>query len=181
MWDELGTFATILLPPMHGVRLTRVTVEKTAIRLQLTATAPTAACPLCGLPSSAIHSRYQRHLTDLPWGTRPIHFQLTVRKFLCRNATCLRRIFSERLPDLIATYARKTQRLIMALRAIGLALGGQAGARLAACLRLPTSPATLLRLVRTASVPILQLCRPSALMSGPGGAAIGMAPSSSIS
>src|SRR5919201_6335963 len=153
MCHELRTLATILFPPMHGVRLTHVTVEKTSIRLQLTAIAPTAACPLCGLPSSAIHSRYQRRLTDLPWGTRAVHFQLTVRKFLCRNATCLRRIFTERLPDLIATYARKTHRLITALRAIGLALGGQAGARLAARLRLPTSPSTLLRLVRTAPVP----------------------------
>jgi len=38
------------------------------------------------------------------------------------------------------------------LRAIGVALGGNAGARLAARLRLPTSPATLLRLVQTAPV-----------------------------
>jgi transposase len=138
---------------MHGVRLTHVTVEKTAIRLQLTAIAPTAACPLCGLPSSAIHSRYQRRLTDVPWGARTVHVQLTARKFLCRKATCRRRIFTERLPDLIATYARKTHRLITALRAIGLALGGQAGARLAARLRLPTSPSTLLRLAQTAPVP----------------------------
>jgi transposase len=155
MCHELRTFATILFPPMHGVRLTHVTVEKTSIRLQLTAIAPTAACPLCGLPSSAVHSRYQRRLTVLPWETRTLHLQLTVRKFLCRNATCLRRIFTERLPDLIAAYARKTHRLITALRAIGLALGGQAGARLAARLRLRTSPSTLLRLVRTAPVPHL--------------------------
>ena len=67
--------------------------------------------------------------------------------------TCTRRIFTERLPDLVAPSARKTQRLITVLRAIGLALGGQAGARLAARLRLPTSPATLLRLVRAAPMP----------------------------
>jgi hypothetical protein len=51
---------------MRMVRLTHVTVEKASIQLQLTATAPTAACPLCGVPSSSIHSRYQRCLTDLP-------------------------------------------------------------------------------------------------------------------
>jgi hypothetical protein len=66
--------------------------------------------------------------------------------------TCARRIFTERLPDFATPYARKTHRLTTVLRAIGIALGGQAGARLAACLRLPTSPATLLRLVRAASV-----------------------------
>ena len=43
--------------------------------------------------------------------------------------------------------------MVTALRAIGVALGGNAGARLAARLRLPTSPATLLRLVRAAPRP----------------------------
>jgi transposase len=128
-------------------------MEQASIRLQLTATAPTVACPRCALSSSSVHSRYQRHLTDLPWGTHAVHLQLTVRKFFCRNPTCARRIFTERLPDFAATYARKTMRLVTALQAIGVALGGNAGARLAARLRLPTSAATVLRLVRTAPLP----------------------------
>jgi hypothetical protein len=59
------------------------------------------------------------------------------------------------VPELVTAYARKTRRLITVLRAIGMALGGNAGARLAAHLQLPTSPATVLRLVRTAPVPSL--------------------------
>jgi transposase len=59
-----------------------------------------------------------------------------------------------RLPELVASYARKTTRLVTALRHIGLALGGQAGARLATRLRYHTSPATLRRLVRRAPVPV---------------------------
>jgi hypothetical protein len=82
-----------------------------------------------------------------------VRLQLTVRKFVCRNATYPRRIFTERLPDLVATYTCKTHRLITALRAIGLALDGQAGARLAARLRLPVSAATVLRLGRGAPIP----------------------------
>jgi hypothetical protein len=58
MCGELHTFATTLLPPMHAVRLAQVTVEKSSIRLQITATAPTAACPRCMVPSSSIHKRY---------------------------------------------------------------------------------------------------------------------------
>jgi len=146
------TLMTALLPLTGAMRLTEVTMEQASVRLQLTATAPTATCPRCAVSSSSIHSRYQRHLTDLPWGARAVHLQLTVRKFLCRNPTCARRIFTERLPEFVAAYARKTRRLIPVLRAIGVALGGNAGARLAARLRLPTSPATLLRLVRTAPV-----------------------------
>ena len=82
------------------------------MRLQLTATAPHARCPCCAVPSSSVHSRYQRHLTDLPWGARPVRIQLTVRKFVCQNPSCGRRIFTERLPDLVAAYARKTHRLV---------------------------------------------------------------------
>src|SRR5215510_9043925 len=152
MTHDLQTLITALLPPTWAVRLTKVTMEQASVQLQLTATAPTAACPRCTVSSSSIHRRYQRHLTDLPWGTRAVHLQLTVRKFFCRNPTCARRMFTERLPNLVAASRRHTQRLVTALGAIGLALGGNAGARLAARLRLPTSPATLLRLVRTAPV-----------------------------
>jgi transposase len=100
-----------------------------------------------------VHSRYQRRLTDLPWGTQAVRIQLTVRRFRCRNRACGRRIFTERVPDLVTAYGRHTHRLTTALRTIGLALGGNTGARLAARLRLPTSPSTLLRLVRGAPLP----------------------------
>ena len=146
---EPQTLITELLLPIDGIHLLEVSVEHEAVRLQLTATAPTAACPRCAVPSSSVHSRYQRRLADLPWGRWAVRIQLTVRKFRCRNLTCGRRIFTERVPDLVAAYGRHTHRLATALRAIGLALGGQAGARLAARLQLPTSPSTLLRLVRT--------------------------------
>jgi transposase len=154
MTHELHTLITALLSPTGAMRLTEVTVEQASVHLQLTATAPTATCPCCAVSSSSIHSRYQRHLTDLPWATHAVYLQLTVRKFLCRNPTCTRRIFTERLPDLVASYGRHTHRLATALQAIGLALGGNAGARLAACLRLPASPSTLLRLVRGAPIPL---------------------------
>jgi hypothetical protein len=48
--------------------------------------------------------------------------------------------------------ARHTTRLVAASRAIGVALGGVSGSRLAARLRLSTSPTTLLSLVREAPV-----------------------------
>jgi transposase len=143
------------------MHLTALTVEQASVVLQLTATAPTAACPGCTVPSSSVHGRYGRHVTDLPWGALAVHIHLIVRKFICRNASCARRIFTERLPEFVAPYARKTTRLITTLRAIGVALGGNAGARLAARLRLSTSPATLLRLVRTA--PVLATPAPQAI------------------
>jgi hypothetical protein len=82
-----------------------------------------------------------------------VRLYLMVWKFICRHPNCARRIFTERLPDFVAPYARKTPRLIMVLQALGMALGGKAGVRLAARLQLPSSPSTLLRLVRAALVP----------------------------
>jgi transposase len=149
---KFQTLIRAFLPPTRGIRLLDISIEDASVRLQLAGTAPTAVCPCCAVSSSSVHSRYQRHLMDLPWGTRAIWIQLTVRKFRCRNRACGRRIFTERLPNLVAAYGRHTHRLATALRAIGLALGGNAGARLAARLRLPTSPSTLLRLVQTAPV-----------------------------
>ena len=153
--QALQPLITHLLPPTRAVRLTEVSVEPEDVCFQLTTTAPAACCPRCAVPSSTVHSRYQRHLTDLPWGTRPVHIQLTVRKFVCRNLHCTRRIFTERVPELVAAYARKTQRLIAALQAIGVALGGQAGARLSKRLGLPASRDTLLRLVRRLPLPVI--------------------------
>jgi transposase len=83
MSHELQRFVTTLLPPTAEVHLDKVTVEQEAVWLQLTAIARHARCPCCAVPSSSVHSRYQRHLTDLPWGARPVHIQLMVRKFVC--------------------------------------------------------------------------------------------------
>jgi transposase len=132
-----------------------MTIEREYVRLQLQTTAPAACCPRCAMPSSSVHSRYQRQLTDLPWGARPVRLQLTVRKFVCRNPRCQRRIFTERVPELVALYSRKTHRLVTVLQAIGLALGGQAGSRLTRRLGLPTSRDTLLRLVRRLPPPVI--------------------------
>jgi transposase len=46
---------------------------------------------------------------------------------VCRQPICARRIFTERLPDVVAPSARKTTRLSAVLRAIGMALGGNNG------------------------------------------------------
>jgi transposase len=121
---KFQTLIRAFLPPTRGIRLLDISIEDASVRLQLAGTAPTAACPCCAVSSSSVHSRYQRHLMDLPWGTRAIWIQLTVRKFRCRNRACGRRIFTERLPELVAAYGRKTHRLVTILRAIGMALGG---------------------------------------------------------
>jgi transposase len=78
-----------------------------------------------------------------------VRLQLHVRRFFCSNSECARQIFTERLPRVVAPYARRTTRLTEVLTLIGFALGGEAGKRLASGMSLVTSPDTLLRLIRT--------------------------------
>jgi hypothetical protein len=75
-----------------------------------------------------VRSRSTRTLTDLPWGSCPVRYHLTVRRFRCRNATCERPIVAERLPAMTQPAARRTTRARDELQAISLALGGNAGA-----------------------------------------------------
>jgi transposase len=124
-----------------------------AITLHVTSTQACVPCPLCHVQTPRVHSRYTRTLADVPWGAYAVRLQLQVRKFFCDNPTCPRQIFTERLPMVAAPWARRTLRLAQYLSALGIALGGQAGARLAARFQWRTSPDTLLRLVRAAPAP----------------------------
>jgi len=117
-----------------------------------TPTATTAACPLCGCHATRQHSRYTRILADLPCQGRIASLQVQARRFRCDNPRCPRRIFAERLPEVAPARARRTMRLADSQRRIGLALGGQAGARLATQLAMPVSGETLLRLIRVVTV-----------------------------
>jgi len=110
-----------------------------------------AECPDCRMASERIHSVYGRVLHDLPWQGRPVAIRVTVRRFRCSNRCCPRQTFAERLTEVARRFGRKTGRLRDLHYHLGLALGGEAGARLAARLAIPTSPDTLLRLVSARS------------------------------
>lgn len=110
--------------------------------------APTASCPGCGHDAHRVHSRYTRRLADLPCFGTPVRLELTVRRFRCSSPECPRRIFAERLPGFAAPHARTTDRLRRSHEALGYALGGEAGSRLAVLIAMPTSPDSLLRRVK---------------------------------
>jgi transposase len=99
-----------------------------------------------------VHSRYLRHLGDLPWQGRVGQVDLQVRRFRCSASACPRRIFAEQLPAVAAPRVRRTARLAEAQRRIALSAGGEAGARLASRLAMPVSADTLLRLIRAEPV-----------------------------
>ena len=146
-----------LLPDPTTLGLAACYVDATAaqITLLVRATQPSVPCPLCATPARRIHSQYTRTLADLPWADYRVRLQLRVRKWFCRNRTCRRRIFTERLPTVAAPWARRTLRLAQRFVALGVALGGKAGVRLSHQWGLAVSRNTLLRLLRRLPVPSL--------------------------
>jgi len=100
-------------------------------------------------------------VADVPCGGRLVTLALTIRKFVCSTKSCPRRIFTERLPDLVQSYARMTNRLSESLQTLGFATCGQLGERFAPKLGMQVSGPTLLRRMRAypytppSSVPIV--------------------------
>ena len=121
--------------------------------VEASVTSLTAACPKCGRIAERVHSRYVRSPRDLPWGCHAVRLALSVRRLFCDHSDCPQRTFVERLPDVVPVRGQRTFRFTDNLRVLSFALGGEAGARIGQQVRLPASPDTLLRVIRTTELP----------------------------
>jgi transposase len=132
-----------------GLIIDQVHVDERGIAVVAHARATWSACPGCGARSRHVHSRYARHLLDLPAHGRPVRITLAARRFRCAQSDCQRKIFAERfVKGVVEAYARRTARLEGIVHHLGLALGGRPGQDLARRLLMPVSKDTLLRVVR---------------------------------
>ncbi|MFD7316020.1 ISL3 family transposase [Streptomyces sp. NPDC059883] len=104
-------------------------------------------CPVCGVWSNRVHGSYLRFPADVPSGGRSVVLQLRVRRFACGTSGCARRTFVEQIPGLTRRHGQRTERLRSTLAAVGPALAGRAGARIARVLGVSVSRSTVLRLV----------------------------------
>jgi transposase len=137
-----------LLPSARALELTGLKIASGLITIEVASIQASGACPACGEVSSRVHSRYMRKLIDLPWHGKQVQIRWRSRRLFCDVATCPRRIFTERVPDVAAPHARATSRMTQALRAIGIACGGEGGARLGKRLGMLASPDRVLRVIR---------------------------------
>jgi transposase len=144
----LEVLVRALLPDTAGLQLDHMIIAAEKLILSVISTQAEAACPICGQLARRVQSHYTRTLADLPWATVQLQLHLTVRRFFCTNPACSRKIFTERLPDLVVAYARRTNRLRERLLEAGFALGGEAASRQCAIQGIPISPDTLLALLR---------------------------------
>lgn len=137
----------LLFPSISDVVVLSVAVNDEAVRIEARSTVAAAICPGCGIWSRRIHSSYLRFPADVPSGGRRVALCLRVRRFLCPVISCGRRTFAEQLPGLTRRYGRRTERLRSTLAAVGLALAGRAGARMARVFGVSVSRSTVLRRV----------------------------------
>ncbi|WP_433891271.1 ISL3 family transposase [Streptomyces sp. CA-111067] len=137
----------LLFPSIADVAVLSVDVNTETVRIDAHGIANGAVCPVCGAWSNRVHGSYLRFPTDVPSGDRSVVLQLRVRRFTCENSGCARRTFVEQIPGLTRRHGQWTERLRSTLAAVGLALAGRAGARLARVLGVPVSRSTVLRLV----------------------------------
>lgn len=148
-------FLRHFLPDTQQISLDDWSLDTAKQHLQVTvsSTQSAAQCLLCDVSSHRVHSHYERRLQDLSLAQYSMTLHLHVRKFFCLNPNCKRRIFTERLAQLVAPWARKTLRLVERLQEIGLALGGAAGSRLAHSIGCAVSGSNFLNLLKKLSLP----------------------------
>jgi transposase len=141
------------LPLPKGILIDQVEQAGTKLTVTVISTRTEAVCPGCGHPSEHIHSQYQRTVRDVPSGGRQVVLRLCVRKFFCLSLCCERMVFAERFPDLVQPWARCSNRLLEALKAIGLAASAEVSERLTPQLGMPVKAPTLLCYLRTIQDP----------------------------
>ena len=90
-------------------------------------------------------------MADLPWQGATVRIQLLTRKLFCLREDCQQRIFCERIPRVVETYARQTVRLNNTLCLIAFMLGGQAGSFLSTQLGIHEERSTFLDSSKTVS------------------------------
>jgi zinc-finger of transposase IS204/IS1001/IS1096/IS1165 len=146
----------VLFPHLAGVMIERVFLAGRSVRIQASTRSLEAACLACGTRSRRVHSRYERRLCDTAVAGQETMIHLRVRRFFCHNGGCGKTTFAEQVPGLTTRYGRWSTGLADALRAVGLALGGRAGARLAGRLAAGVSRMTLIRRIRALPDPATQ-------------------------
>jgi len=141
--------SVLLLPDSAVLALVALEVDESIKTIIATAqtTSSEAKCPLCQQPAYRVQSRYVRTLADLSCCGQQVRWFIHVRRFWCENETCLRKIFTERLPTCAPAYARRTVQQAAILCELAFALGGKAGERITHLLSMAVSHDTLLRLI----------------------------------
>ena len=109
---------TLLTDP-SAIRLEKAVQHHSSLTLVVAARQWASSCPRCHHISERIHSQYTRLVGDLPWRSIPVRLELHARRFFCNHDLCQQRVFCERLPTIVARYARKTTSTLALIKFAG--------------------------------------------------------------
>ena len=138
---------TLLADP-EALEIEKFLADDSLIKIVVRSILPTTNCPNCQQSSNSLKAHYLRSVSDLPWHGVKIKLLLKVRKFRCRNDLCSRKVFCERLPKIVAKYARRTVRLNEVISFLAFSLGGRGGAKGSQKLNISVGKDTLIRTIR---------------------------------
>jgi len=141
---------TLLADP-EALEIEKFLADDNLIKIVVRSVLPTASCPNCQQSSSSLKTYYTRSVSDLAWHGVAVRLVLKVRKFRCRNEICSRKVFCERLPKVVAKYARRTVRLNEVISFLAFTLGGRRGAKATRKLNIAVGKDTLIRTIRRRS------------------------------
>ncbi|WP_199872949.1 ISL3 family transposase [Inediibacterium massiliense] len=139
---------------MKDFNIFNIEISSKNIYLYVISTKNISICPLCNKTSKRIHSRYYRTLKDLPILGYPLEIIMICRKFFCDNPCCHRKVFTERFPDFIKPYSRRTDRLDNYLRFFAFSTSSNAMANILKKIPMSVSKNTLIRILRNTDIQV---------------------------
>src|ERR1700742_4970755 len=140
MWhDEKCQMDARIRPPAPGFRVPRRALDGFGRRTGERSVSG------CDIRSSRRHGWQVLHLQDLPTQGTPVTLRVSLARWRRQNQRCERQTFSDRLPHVAGSCARRTRRVADLSRLFGYVAGGRPAERLMATLGLPQSDDTILR------------------------------------
>ena len=149
----------LLFPPESNLQVDHIEITGEQLEICASTTITRANCPQCGFVSRRRNACYRRHPMDLPCFGYQVRLNLTVQRFFCDNKECNRVTFAESFPGLVSYKARRTERLKEQQLSVAFELGGEAGKRILAIVRMVSSGDTLLRDILQAPEPVVETPR----------------------
>lgn len=85
------------LTGFKNIRFIEGHIHKETVNVKARLSTSYASCLTYGKKSHSVHSKYERHMLDLPIHGKRMNITLLVRNFRCRNPKCSQKIFTEQL------------------------------------------------------------------------------------
>lgn len=130
-----------------------VNIAPSEIHICLKSAKQSAVCPYCQQESNRVHSRYVRHVIDLPILGKKCILHVEVRKFFCKNKDCGHKTFSEQPGNELFRYRRRTRRCELQVLRTGITCSSNKASTLLSYSGIPVCNTTILRDIHRTTLP----------------------------